>query len=123
MEQIVQSLLQIQISVKLLHWQTKSYAKHIATDKLVESLLPKIDKFVEILQGKRDKRVEFSSKQTLQLGNFTSKSDVQLLKAIKIWLQKTLPQMLNTEKDTDLLNIRDDMLGDVNQTLYLFTFK
>ena len=28
----------------------------------------------------------------------------------------------NTKKDTDLLNIRDEILGDINQFLYLMTF-
>jgi hypothetical protein len=26
------------------------------------------------------------------------------------------------ESDTDLLNIRDDLVGQINKTLYLFTF-
>jgi hypothetical protein len=31
--------------------------------------------------------------------------------------------MLDAKKDTDLLNIRDEILGSVNQTKYLLTLK
>jgi hypothetical protein len=31
--------------------------------------------------------------------------------------------MLDAKKDTDLLNIRDAILGDINQTKYLLTLK
>jgi hypothetical protein len=31
--------------------------------------------------------------------------------------------MLDAKKDTDLLNIRDEMLADVNKTKYLLTLK
>ena len=34
-----------------------------------------------------------------------------------------LTEELNPETDTDLLNIRDDVLSQINKTLYLFTFK
>jgi hypothetical protein len=34
-----------------------------------------------------------------------------------------LPTMLNAKTDTDLLNIRDEMLASVNQTKYLLTLK
>jgi len=34
-----------------------------------------------------------------------------------------MPTMLNAKNDTDLLNIRDEMLGSVNQTKYLLTLK
>jgi hypothetical protein len=34
-----------------------------------------------------------------------------------------LPTMLDAKKDTDLLNIRDEILASVNQTKYLLTLK
>ena len=33
-----------------------------------------------------------------------------------------LNSMLDKEKDSDLLNVRDELLGDINQFLYLLTF-
>jgi len=37
------------------------------------------------------------------------------------YLQDKLPENLD-KKDTDLINIRDEMMGLLNNTLYLFTF-
>jgi hypothetical protein len=38
-------------------------------------------------------------------------------------LVNDVPTMLDAKKDTDLLNIRDEMLADVNKTKYLLTLK
>ena len=42
----------IQINLKLYHWQTNSYARHIATDSILTKIDPLIDTFIEIYQGK-----------------------------------------------------------------------
>jgi hypothetical protein len=39
------------------------------------------------------------------------------------YLINELPMMLDSNKDTDLLNIRDEILGSVNKTKYLLTLK
>ena len=41
---------------------------------------------------------------------------------MSIYLVKDVPEMLETT-DTDLLNIRDEMLGEINKTKYLLTLK
>ena len=33
-----------------------------------------------------------------------------------------MTKTFDKERDTDLLNVRDEILGDVNQFLYLLTF-
>ena len=38
--------------IKLLHWQTKSYARHKAYDDIYHSLGDLVDKFVEMYMGK-----------------------------------------------------------------------
>jgi len=119
MDTLVSELLQFQLSVKILHWQTRSYAKHIATDTLYKSLSDNIDKFVEIMQGKYG-RVKFSTDASISIINFDKKNDENLIKYIQQWLETKLPKMIH-EDDTDLLNIRDEMLGTVKQTRYLFT--
>ena len=43
-----------------------------------------------------------------------------LKKAIE-YLTTDLTKHLNTKKDTDLLNIRDELIAALTQTLYLFT--
>jgi hypothetical protein len=57
--------------------------------------------------------------------NIDAPSDSQIIKILneaKTFLFG-LNEELNTETDTDLLNIRDDILSQINKTLYLFTLK
>ena len=54
-QQIVRYMLQMLMTVKLYHWNTISYASHIATDDLYTGLNTLIDQFVEILLGKNNK--------------------------------------------------------------------
>lgn len=49
---IVASMLTIRNQIKLYHWQTKSFARHKATDDLTAALDLAIDNFVEVYMGK-----------------------------------------------------------------------
>ena len=72
------------------------------------------------MQGSENKRLTLSKNNKI---NFKVESDttiITLLEDFKKWLTSELPSYLN-KKDTDLFNIRDTILGDVNQTLYLFS--
>lgn len=109
--------------MKIYHWQTKVYARHIASDILIQSLFEKTDKFLETMQGSENKRILLNSKNSsIQLKNESDTSILKVLKSFKEWLEYKLPGYL-TEENSDLMNIRDDILGDVNKTIYLFTFE
>jgi DNA-binding ferritin-like protein len=117
---IVQKFLEILNTVKLYHWKTHSYAQHKATDELYENLNKHIDEFVEVLLGKENKRVKMVEKTLRILDNNSSnefKTHIyefrEFLVSIDIHFNK---------KDSDLLSIRDDLLVDINQFLYLMTF-
>lgn len=118
---IIQKLLEFQNNVKIYHWSTNSYARHIATDKLFAQLGLLIDKFIEVYQGARDKKLKLSGKITLSLSNKTDSNMLIYLKNFADWLSIDLQNLL-LKDDTDLLNIRDELLSIVNQTIYLFSF-
>ena len=108
-------------TVKLYHWKTRSYAQHKATDELYGRLNENIDKFVEILLGKDESRINMVHNQ-LKLIDPTSSPDFKK----KIYLYRdfliNMNQYFDAKTDTDLLNVRDEILGDINQFLYLMTF-
>ena len=118
---IVSNFLYFQTSLKICHWQTFSYSVHKATDELYESISENIDKFVEVLQGTRNERVFFSKPEYITLTNVDNVNKNILLTNFKNYLLSLTSDNIITE--TDLINIRDEMLGDIDQTLYLFTFK
>lgn len=105
--------------LKIYHWSTKSYSRHIASQSLYESLSDSVDKFMETIQGMETKRLIVHN-QSITYTSETDESIVDFLKQFAKWLKEYLPKTFD-KKDTELLNIRDDMLTEVNKTLYLFT--
>ena len=117
---MIQVMMTLRDQIKVYHWQTMSHPRHKATDDLVSSLDEKIDQFVEVYMGKYG-RPKFTARSgTIRVENFHDKNGPALLKSAIVWLTNKLPKHLK-ETDTDLLNIRDEILGSLNQTLYLFT--
>lgn len=116
----IQFLFEIRNQIKLYHWQTYEHARHIATDKYLESLDKHIDYFVEVSMGKYGRPRVTTATATITLKNMTEKAAAAYLNAARSYLQGTFSKTINP-KDTDLLNIRDEILGDLNQLTYLFT--
>ena len=109
-------------TVKLYHWKTHSYAAHIATDELYEKLNGHIDKFVEVYLGKSNARINKWESQ-LTIIQYNRKQDFRSKMLEYIEKLTDLNLCLNEKKDMDLINIRDDILVDLNQFLYLLSFK
>lgn len=108
--------------VKLYHWQTMSFPRHKATDDLVTKLDTNIDQFVEVYVGKYGRPKLTGKNSSIRLRNHSDKEAVALLREAVAWLNTDLNKYLK-KGDTELFNIRDTIVADLNQTLYLFTFK
>ncbi len=120
-EELVIKFLTLQQQFRILHWQTKSYAKHNAYGSIYDSLDEFIDEFIEIYMGKYG-RVSFNGDGNITLKN-TDSLDLNLfIKENIVWL-KSLNDKLNPENDSDLLNIRDEIMGSLNKLRYLLTLK
>jgi DNA-binding ferritin-like protein len=120
---IVVYFLEMLHTIKLFHWKTTGYAIHKATDDLHSKLSESVDSFVEIMLGKHGGRVQLQSQTTLTVKDYASSATDSFKKEIeeyKEFLQK-LTNTLDSSKDSDLLNIRDEMLGQLNQFTYLLT--
>jgi len=121
--EIAMILLSFRDQLKIYHWQTHTYSRHKSTDKLVEIMTEQMDRFLETLQGSRNLRMVVPSKRPfITFENQTDNSIVLLINEFKKWLNNKLPKKLKPI-DNDLRNIRDEILGSVNQSLYLFTLK
>ena len=114
--------LQLRNQIKLYHWQTRIYARHIATDKILEKLDTAIDSFVEIYLGKYGRSRLTAKQGTFILHNLTEAGAAKLLQQSVKYLQGTLTKSLK-EHDTDLINLRDEIIGELHQLLYLFSLK
>ena len=121
-QQIVITFLQMLNTVKLYHWKTHSHSQHVATDNLYTDLNASIDQFVEIMLGKEGNRVNLTGQKTIPLLDYTSVNDFK--KEIEKY-KKFLINMnfVNITNNSDLLNVRDEILGLLNKFTYLLTFE
>lgn len=121
--QSIHFFFQMRSQIKLYHWQTHSYARHKATDDVLDALDKQIDEFVEVYMGKYG-RPKLTEKQAcVKITNMSEKQAVTFIKRCVQHLLTDVVKGLTPDKDSDLLNIRDEMLGALNQLLYLFTLK
>jgi hypothetical protein len=113
--------LQLRNQIKLYHWQTRVYARHIATDKQLEEIEERIDSFVEVYIGKYGRPKISGKNSIITLQNLTEAGACRVVKAAIKYLQTTITRGLNPQLDSELITIRDDLIKDMGQLLYLFT--
>jgi DNA-binding ferritin-like protein len=122
--EIVLKFIQMLNIIKIYHWKTLSYPQHKATDELYESFNGRMDEFVETMLGKTGKRVNLSSTKSIPFYDYTNvtkfKQCIEMFKAYLVNMSNA-PYFKNPE-NSDLLNIRDEILGDLNKFTYLLTF-
>jgi len=111
---IVATLTEMLHVVKLHHWRTHDYSVHKATDNLHEALSEQVDSFVEKLLGSKHTR---SSLTSLRMRSYNTLPALkQRVEYYKRYL-RGMPASLGT----DLLNIRDELLGSLNQFSYMLS--
>lgn len=146
-ELVMMAFFQIQNTLKFTHWRTQSYSAHKALDKFLKHFLKKMDEFIEVWQGKYG-RIQFVEKQ-----NANSHKDLKVYQIGYDNLERYLNVLVGfldgkmdknckkykledkidycgitindviDKRDSDLMNIRDEILADINQLKYLLTLK
>ena len=118
---VIHKMLEMINVVKLYHWQTQSYSVHKATDKLYENLDGNIDRFVEVYLGKEGSRIKKWDSE-MSIIQYNRKKDFKSRMFEYREFLTDLSNKFDEKKDSDLLSIRDEILADINQFLYLFSF-
>lgn len=123
MSKLLQYFFYYQNLIKIFHWQTNKYAQHMASDQLYNTLQTLIDQWIEVYQGKYGTLTfKEDSKINIPLRNVDLDDFKLHLNQFKLFLINDISSHLGNEKDmknTDLYNIRDEMLAIINKTLYL----
>lgn len=102
-------LFQSRDAMHIAHLQTTSFAEHKALNHYYDGILDLTDKFSEVYFG-RNKRVEIVIPESKNLDAISHLREMQ--------------QLVDGERNnysSELQNIMDEMLGLINQTLYLLT--
>ena len=122
MASIASTFLGVQSQFKVLHWQTQSYSKHNAYCGIYDSFSDLSDKFMEVYMGKYGRVALDGENDAIQLSNIGEMNVDEFVDTVVEFLC-SLANQLNDKRDSDLLNIRDEMLAEVNKLKYLLTLK
>lgn len=115
---IISPLIRIQEQLRIFHWQSERYAQHKAFGKAYEDLGDLIDSFVEVYMGKNGK-VKAKLTYSIELDNFGD-NYAEYINSYLNYLD-SLDGELDSSKDSDLLNIRDEMKAVLNRLKYLLS--
>jgi hypothetical protein len=118
MHEIASKLVEIHNQLRFFHWQTTSYARHQAYGATYDTLGDMIDGFVEVFMGKYGRVPALP----IKIHNRNEKDPMEFIDET-IAILNGLSDKLNDKKDTDLLNIRDEMVAEFNKLKYLLTLK
>lgn len=110
-------------TVKLYHWKTFSFATHKATDELYEDLNKYVDEFVEVMLGYHGGVRAKLPHTNMKMNDFNTPEQFKhkLDEYKKTLISYT--QKLDPIQNSDLLNIRDEILASLNKTAYLLSFR
>lgn len=117
--EIIGPLVQFQNQLQIFHWQSRTYAQHKAFGHAYKSISGLIDTFVETylgIFGNQESTIQFS----FTLKNLSTDNINNALDDFLDFLDDITRTFV---KNTDLINIKDTMLGDINQLKYLLTLK
>jgi hypothetical protein len=115
----VKLLLQFRTNIKLYHWQTESFSYHKISDELLGSIDDLSDKFVEAVCGVYGIRPVMSGQSILIKNIIQVNEIIEEIKLVKLELKKPTDILTNSE----IANIRDELLGSMDKALYLLSFK
>lgn len=123
---IFKMVLQNMAQTKLLHWQSALYGQHKALDGFFEGLEDLGDTLAESIMGKYGKPVLSDENLVIKLYNFADPENGDLDEFIA-GLEKCYTvdcrSLLDENKDSELLNIIDEITSLIDQTKYLISLR
>ena len=119
MNRLCMNLINHQIVLKLFHFQTDTYGAHKASDAYIETYAKNMDKFLEVAQGIYGKVT--LKKYSVSGSSHTNENIEKHLNGMVIYLREKINDIL--DNNTELINIRDELISDLEQLKYLLTFK
>ena len=114
--QYASTLLGFVMQIHVFHWLTTSFAQHKALGELYDGIHDLTDGFMEVYMGKYGRNMPQGAASII---NYNTSSINETIAAFEAFLVGLTGELQPT--DTDLLNIRDEMLDLVHTTQYLLT--
>lgn len=124
---VASKVLHNMVQAKLLHWQTYSYSEHKALDNFFDEFIEISDTLIESIMGKYG-RPEFNEEErTLKLANYESPESPdglpRFIENLDVCYRQECISEFSEEKDPEIFNIIQEILGLIDQTKYLLSLK
>lgn len=106
------------IICKMYHFQTVSGFRHTKIDEYISKFLLNFDRFMEVMQGQSG-----TIDNTKVIANATMRNDQTITTHLNDMIRYLNGLQVNAKAlSPELANIRDEMIADIQQLKYLFTF-
>ena len=125
--QVAAKVLMHMAQTKLLHWQTKSRAEHEALDVLFGDLVKIGDQLVESVMGKYGRPELTPEQATFTLSNYENPENPdglpRFINRIDNCFRNECSPLFSQEKDPEIHNIIQEILGVIDNVSYLLTLQ
>ena len=121
-ETVFNKVLQNVSQAKLLHWQTPKYAQHKALDKLFKSLIDLGDNLAESIMGKYGRPHLSEENLCLKLFNYNDNLSY-FMDELHSCYRNDCRCLFDENKDSELLNIIDEIISLIDRIKYLLTLE
>lgn len=125
--QVAGKVLMHMAQTKLLHWQTKSRAEHEALDVLFEDLVKIGDQLVESVMGKYGRPELTPEEANFTLSNYENPENPdglpRFINNIDNCFRNECSSLFSPEKDPEIHNIIQEILGVIDNVSYLLTLQ
>ena len=116
----IKKMFTLQLTLKMVHWTTKSHAVHKTTDDALDKVMPLIDSFVETFLGKyKFGVIKQNIIKNIDIESVKTKKELNLFIDRYVKYLTSLETLNNNNNNQDLLGIRDNLLSELNILRYL----
>lgn len=125
--QVASKVLMHMAQTKLLHWETRSLAEHEALDELFKQLAKIGDRLVESVMGKYGRPELTPEDATFMLANYENPENPdglpRFINNIDNCFRNECSPLFSQEKDPEIHNIIQEILGLIDNISYLLTLQ
>ena len=114
-ENLISFLQELKNALQVSHWNTDSYAQHVAFDLILGDITGETDTMIEAFQGKYER--------------ISTPTSIRSHLISQEYIEDCIGKLNSPEKfgikesDKDLLNIRDEITGTLHKLKYLLSLK
>jgi len=117
-KELLSNVLQIQAQLRVLHWQTESYAEHNAFGGAYDALDELFDTLIEAYMGKYG-RPKFGGMKQLAVADYDNVKIDAFIDGLHQFFENAF--MATTDKELD--NICQEITSELDKLKYLLTLK